>query len=77
MCVPWNLIELLAINEILTGEVRMFVEVVPPFLVDSHLLHRSSLALCRESLGLSVLNHLPDMLRMHRVKDCEEVVPVW
>ena len=54
----------------------MLVEVVPPFFVDSHILCRSSLALSRESLGLGVLDHLPDMLRMHRVQHCEKVFSI-
>ena len=54
----------------------MLVEVIPPFFVDSHILCRSSLALSRESLGLGVLDHLPDMLRMHRVQHCEKVFSI-
>ena len=55
----------------------MLVEVVPPLFVDSHRLYCSFLALSRESLGLGVLNHLPNMLRMDSVKDSEEVFSVW
>ena len=66
---------LTAIN-ILTGEVRILVEVVPPFLVDCHRLYFSTFTLSREPLGLGVLNHLADMLRVYRVENSEEVFTV-
>ena len=54
----------------------MLVEVVPPLFADSHRLDSCSLALSREPLGLGMLDHLPDMLRVYGVQYCEEVVAV-
>ena len=54
----------------------MLVEVFPPFFVDSHRLHSGSLTFFREPLCLGVLDHFPDMLRMHGIEDGEEIVSV-
>ena len=54
----------------------MLVEVVPPLFADFHLLFRSSLTLSREPLGLSMLNHLADILRVYRIENSEEVFAI-
>ena len=54
----------------------MGCQVVPPLFVDCHRLNSGFLALLREPLCLGVLDHLPDMVRVHGVQHCEEVVPI-
>ena len=54
----------------------MLVEVFPPLFVDSHCLYSGFLALFRKPLCLGVLDHFPDMLRMHGIEDGEEIVSV-
>ena len=55
----------------------MLVQVLPPFLVDLHGLDSSGCALGREPLGLGVLDHVLDILWVHRIEDGEEVVSIW
>ena len=55
----------------------MLVQVIPPFLVDPHGLDSSGCTLGREPLGLGVLDHVLDILWVHRIEDGEEVVSIW
>ena len=55
----------------------MLVQVLPPFLVDLHGLDSSGCTLGREPLGLGVLDHVLDILWVHRIEDGEEVVSIW
>ena len=55
----------------------MLVQVIPPFLVDPHGLGFSGCTLGREPLGLGVLDHVLNMIWVHRIEDVEEVYSVW
>ena len=66
---------LTAIN-ILTGKVRMLVEVFPPLFADIHRLCISTCSLSRKPLGLSVLNHIADMLWVYRIENSVEVFAI-
>ena len=50
---------------------------IPPFLVDTNCLGLSCCTLCAESLLLSMLDHIFDMLGVDCIEYSEEVLTIW